>query len=80
MLHSDKLIFQLTNHAMFKNLEFIAISGPTYDQLPPFQWSKADFEKDCPHFGHPDVFKFKPVHFNGTVTDRDSVNVYVSLQ
>ena len=51
---------------MFSRLEFVAISGPTYDPLPPFTWSTADFEAECPHFGHPDVFKFDPVTFNGT--------------
>ena len=50
---------------MIKNLEFIAISGPTYQELPPFQWSKADFAAACPHYGHPDVFKFNPVKFDG---------------
>ena len=52
---------KLTNYKMFKYLEHIAISGPTYDDLPPFQWSKADFANDTPHFGHPDLWKFSPV-------------------
>lgn len=51
---------------MFTRLEFMAISGPTYDSLPAFQWSTADFEADCHHYGHPDVFKFDPVLFTGT--------------
>lgn len=58
--------FQLTNREMFQNLEFVAVSGPTYDQQPPFDWRKADFSKDCPHNGHPDVFQFNPVIFNST--------------
>lgn len=57
---------KLTNREMFQNLEFVAVSGPTYDQQPPFDWTKADFSKDCPHNGHPDVFKFNPVYFNST--------------
>ncbi|XP_052256063.1 putative phospholipase B-like 2 isoform X2 [Dreissena polymorpha] len=57
---------KLTNLDMFQRLEFIAVSGPTWDQLPPFQWSKADFAAACPHNGHPDVFKFDPIKFNGT--------------
>ena len=56
---------------MFKNLEFIAVSGPTFDQQPPFQWSKADFVADCPHVGQPDMFKFEPVYYNG-LFDRDA--------
>ena len=50
---------------MFKTLEFIAVSGPTYDQLPPFQWSKTDFADACPHVGHPDLWKFESIHFDG---------------
>lgn len=49
---------------MFKNLEFIAISGPTYDSVPPFQWSKSDFDNKVKHKGHPDLWKFKPVIHN----------------
>ena len=52
---------KLTNYRMFKELEFIALSSPTYDNLPPFQWSKADFSDDTPHYGHPDLWNFKPV-------------------
>jgi hypothetical protein len=51
---------------MFKTLQFVAISGPTYDQLPPFQWSKADFSDSTPHIGQPDVFQFDPIMFDGT--------------
>lgn len=34
------------------------ISGPTYDQQPPFSWSTSDFNSTVSHIGHPDVFKF----------------------
>ncbi|KAL5017012.1 hypothetical protein ScPMuIL_006601 [Solemya velum] len=57
---------KLTNSSMFSaSLGFIAISGPTWDSLPPFQWSTSGF--DIPHFGHPDVFKFDPVYFDGSL-------------
>ncbi|KAF8778477.1 putative phospholipase B-like 2 like protein [Argiope bruennichi] len=52
---------KLTSYEMFKNLEFVAISGPTYDSVPPFQWSKSDFDKTVRHTGHPDLWKFEPV-------------------
>ncbi|WAR23064.1 PLBL2-like protein [Mya arenaria] len=74
---------KLTNSEMFQRLEFIAISGPTYDQLPPFQWSKADFAAACPHFGHPDIFQFQPVTFNGTLDKSygsGRINVNLSVQ
>ena len=52
---------KLTSSKMIHDLEFVAFGGPTYDDLPPFQWSKVDFGKDTPHFGHPDIWQFKPV-------------------
>lgn len=47
-------------------MQFVAISGPTYDQFAPFQWSTSDFKDNTPHMGHPDTFKFDPVVFDGT--------------
>ena len=44
-------------------MEFIGISGPTFDQQPPFQWSKVDFELTSLHWGHPDIFKFDPIQW-----------------
>ena len=61
---------KLTNYHMFKHLEFIAVSSPTYDDLPPFQWSKADFENDTPHNGHPDLWNFQPIQHKWSVVSR----------
>ncbi|TRY78809.1 hypothetical protein TCAL_07583 [Tigriopus californicus] len=52
---------KLTSSAMFKDLRFMSISGPTAEDLPPFQWSQVDFEKDCPHLGQPDLWQFEPI-------------------
>ncbi|XP_015925352.1 putative phospholipase B-like 2 [Parasteatoda tepidariorum] len=52
---------KLTSYELQKNYEFVAISGPTYDPLPPFQWSKSDFDKKVKHEGHPDLWQFKPI-------------------
>lgn len=52
---------KLTSSKMAQNLQFVAYGGPTYDDLPPFQWSKVDFAFNTPHFGHPDLWQFKPV-------------------
>ena len=51
---------KVTSYKLSKNLQFVAQGGPTWDPLPPFQWSKQDF-KDTPHVGHPDVWKFAPI-------------------
>ncbi|CAG7715957.1 unnamed protein product [Allacma fusca] len=40
--------------------QIIAIAGPTYDPLPPFQWSKSTLNK-LPHYGMPDKFEFEPI-------------------
>lgn len=52
---------QLTTYKLFQNFEFVSFGGPTYDPLPPFQWSKSDFDKTVKHEGHPDLWKFKPI-------------------
>jgi len=54
---------KVTDSEMFKSLQFLAVSGPTYDPLPPFQWSKSDFASSTPHEGHPDLFQFDPVQY-----------------
>lgn len=51
----------MTNSEMFGSLEFVSVAGPTSDQQPPFQWSKADFGQKTAHLGHPDMFLFKPI-------------------
>ncbi|GIY08069.1 putative phospholipase B-like 2 [Caerostris extrusa] len=61
--HSDvgATDMKLTTSQLFKKLQFVAVSGPTYDSLPPFQWSKTDFGNKIKHEGHPDLWKFKPI-------------------
>ena len=67
LVYIVNFILQLTNMTMFKSQQFIAIGGPTYDQQPPFQWSKSDFGPTTPHISHPDLWKFGPVMFDGSV-------------
>jgi hypothetical protein len=52
---------KLTNYALHKTHQFVAISGPTHDQVPAFQWSKSDFDTKVKHIGHPDLWVFNPV-------------------
>uniref|UniRef100_T1IJU9 Phospholipase B-like n=1 Tax=Strigamia maritima TaxID=126957 RepID=T1IJU9_STRMM len=57
---------KLTSSKLFSSgLSFVAIGGPSYDSLPPFQWSRSDFETDTPHMGQPDLWKFDPIIFDG---------------
>jgi len=51
---------KMTSFSLAQNLQFIAQSGPTWDPLPPFQWSLQDF-MDTPHVGHPDLWQFEPI-------------------
>ncbi|CAI7880693.1 unnamed protein product, partial [Closterium sp. NIES-54] len=44
-------------HMLQHSLAALAISGPTSDQQPPFQWSKSPFA-NVSHLGHPDLFLF----------------------
>ncbi|RUS86577.1 hypothetical protein EGW08_005658 [Elysia chlorotica] len=55
---------KVTTFDLFKSLSFQAQSGPTFDDLPAFQWSTSSY-KDNSHVGHPDVWKFPVITFNG---------------
>ncbi|XP_072443457.1 putative phospholipase B-like 2 [Chiloscyllium punctatum] len=51
---------KVTSFELHKNYQMIAVSGPTWDQVPAFQWSKSPFSK-LMHKGQPDLWKFLPV-------------------
>lgn len=51
---------QVTSMALAKALRLVAASGPTWDQLPPFQWSTSPFSSLL-HMGQPDLWKFSPI-------------------
>ncbi|MBN3300033.1 PLBL2 phospholipase, partial [Amia calva] len=55
---------KVTSFAMFSDYQLLAASGPTWDQLPAFQWSKSPFS-GLLHMGHPDLWDFPvvPVHW-----------------
>lgn len=53
----------MTSYSMIKNLEFIAIYGPTFNEnVPPFVWSESDFNDKVPHYGLPDKYQYDPYH------------------
>lgn len=49
---------KLVNSTLMSKLEFVAVSGPTWEQQPPFRWSSSGFMDR--HEGHPDVWAFEP--------------------
>ncbi|KAM3610637.1 uncharacterized protein V6R79_006785 [Siganus canaliculatus] len=56
---------KLTSYGMFRDYSMMAVNGPTWDQVPPFQWSTSPF-KDLMHMGHPDIWTFKPIKVTWT--------------
>ncbi|XP_052004699.1 putative phospholipase B-like 2 [Xyrauchen texanus] len=52
---------KMTSYAMLKQFELLAVSGPTWDQVPVFQWSSSPYSKLL-HMGHPDRWDFSTVH------------------
>ncbi|XP_077094756.1 putative phospholipase B-like 2 [Siphateles boraxobius] len=52
---------KMTSFGLFQQLELLAVSGPTWDQTPVFQWSRSPY-RDLPHMGHPDRWDFSTVH------------------
>ncbi|XP_061842417.1 putative phospholipase B-like 2 [Nerophis lumbriciformis] len=56
---------KMTSYRMFRRYEMLAASGPTWDQVPPFQWSTSPY-KDLLHMGHPDIWAFKPIKVTWT--------------
>jgi len=52
---------KMVNLDLIKSMQMIAISGPTYQQQPPFEWSKINITK-VRHEGQPDKWNFSPVH------------------
>ena len=57
------LDYKGTNLKLAKQLRFRAWSGPTYGQVPPFDWRTSDLAATVKHFGHPDRWEFKPVEY-----------------
>ncbi|KAM9330806.1 putative phospholipase B-like 2 [Gastrophryne carolinensis] len=51
---------KVTSYEFAKQHKMVAINGPTWDQVPPFQWSNSSFN-NLTHMGHPDLWKFDPI-------------------
>lgn len=61
---------KVTSYALFSNFSVHAISGPTYDQQPVFQWSTSGL--NYPHYGQPDRWEFDwvAISFNDSNSTR----------
>ncbi|XP_068594488.1 putative phospholipase B-like 2 [Brachionichthys hirsutus] len=56
---------KMTSYRMYRDYSMMAVSGPTWDQVPPFQWSTSPYE-DLLHMGQPDIWAFKPIKVTWT--------------
>ncbi|KAM9463854.1 putative phospholipase B-like 2 [Salvelinus alpinus] len=52
---------KVTSYGLWREFGFLAASGPTWDQVPAFQWSSSPYS-DLMHMGHPDTWAFTPIH------------------
>ncbi|XP_036418379.1 putative phospholipase B-like 2 isoform X2 [Colossoma macropomum] len=52
---------KVTSYGLFKQYELLAVSGPTWDEVPVFEWSTSPY-RDLLHIGHPDRWDFPTVH------------------
>uniref|UniRef100_A0A914UZU6 Phospholipase B-like n=1 Tax=Plectus sambesii TaxID=2011161 RepID=A0A914UZU6_9BILA len=50
-----------TNSVLMKKLRFRAIAGPTYDQVPAFNWKTSPLRDVVKHFAQPDLWRFDPI-------------------
>ncbi|XP_068095783.1 putative phospholipase B-like 2 [Hyperolius riggenbachi] len=51
---------KVTSYEFAKQHKMVVVNGPTWDQVPPFQWSTSPFS-NLVHMGHPDLWKFDPI-------------------
>ncbi|KAL1768732.1 phospholipase B-like 2 [Sigmodon hispidus] len=51
---------KVTSFSLAKYMSMLAVSGPTWDELPPFQWSRSPFHNML-HMGQPDLWTFSPI-------------------
>ncbi|KAJ8005677.1 hypothetical protein DPEC_G00120410 [Dallia pectoralis] len=51
---------KVTSYGQWREFGFLAVNGPTWDQVPVFQWSSSPYP-DLMHMGHPDKWDFLPV-------------------
>ncbi|XP_075686392.1 putative phospholipase B-like 2 isoform X2 [Rhinoderma darwinii] len=54
---------KVTSYELAKHYTIVAVNGPTWDQVPAFQWSTSPFS-NLMHMGHPDLWNFEPIVIN----------------
>ena len=59
------IFFQVTTFELFQAFTVYAVSGPTHDQQPVFNWTMSGWPRPL---GHPDKWDFAPVMISWTET------------
>ncbi|MGH0142336.1 UNVERIFIED_CONTAM: hypothetical protein FKN15_039231 [Acipenser sinensis] len=62
----------VTSFSLYRDYQLLAVSGPTWDQVPPFQWSRSPYSRLL-HMGHPDTWAF-PVTSGSRVSREHQLN------
>ncbi|MGH0155139.1 UNVERIFIED_CONTAM: hypothetical protein FKN15_028548 [Acipenser sinensis] len=60
LLLLEPLRIPVTSFSLYRDYQLLAVSGPTWDQVPPFQWSRSPYSRLL-HMGHPDTWAFPVV-------------------
>uniref|UniRef100_T1K1P8 Phospholipase B-like n=2 Tax=Tetranychus urticae TaxID=32264 RepID=T1K1P8_TETUR len=63
LINETAIDVKVTSYELFKQFKMYAISGPTYEDVPPFIWSNSSLKYEILHEGHPDVWIFSPIYF-----------------
>lgn len=56
--------YKITSWNLSQKLEFVALSGPTNQQVPTFKWSTSGYGDSVRHKGQPNEWNFKPLVHN----------------
>lgn len=60
---------KMTSSELARDLQMVAVSGPTDEGVPPFSWATTRL-RDIPHVDEPIEWKFKPLRTTWNNTDR----------
>ncbi|CAB3977828.1 Hypothetical predicted protein [Paramuricea clavata] len=69
---------KVTSYELSQSFKVYAVSGPTHDQQPVFNWTMSGWKRPL---GHPDQFNFEPVmiSWSETKTSEEDLDNYIDL-
>ena len=68
----------MTSYELSRSFKVYAVSGPTHDQQPVFNWTMSGWTRPL---GHPDQWDFEPVmiSWSETKTSEENLDNYIDL-